>query len=218
MYFRDRQEAGQKLAKQLAKYRYENTAVLALSDGGVAVGDQIARALHCTLSLLLIEPIKLAGLGDLEIGLMDEVGHFTFNSMISPGALEDYMVDMRVELEEEKMRTLYRITKALGTKNIINPQVFYGYNVIIVSDGLSSGASFDAAINFLKPVKTERIIGAVPIVSVPAVDRLHILCDELQILSVIDNYMGTEHYYEINDIPNSKDIIDALQGVVSKWQ
>lgn len=218
MYFKDRREAGIQLTKALANYRYENTAILALSDGGVAIGEQLARSLHCTLSLLLIEPIKLPGLGDEEIGLIDEAGHFTYNSMISPGALEEYMSEMRVVLEEEKMRKIYELTRALGTREIINPHIFYGYNVIIVSDGLKNGVSFEAAVNFLKPVKTQRIIGAVPVASVPAVDRLHILCDEIHILSVIDNYMDTNHYYEDNTIPDSKEIINSLQQVVTQWQ
>jgi putative phosphoribosyl transferase len=218
MYFKDRREAGLQLANALVNYRYENTAILALSDGGVAVGEQLARSLHSTLSLLLIEPIKLPGLGEEEIGLIDEAGHFTYNSMISPGALEEYMSEMRVVLEEEKMHKMYELTKALGTRDIINPHIFYGYNVIIVSDGLKNGVSFEAAVNFLKPVKTQRIIGAVPVASVPAVDRLHILCDEIHILSVIDNYMDTNHYYEDNTIPDSKEIISSLQGVVSQWQ
>lgn len=218
MYFKDRSDAGLQLARALEQYRYENTAILALSDGGVAVGEQLARALHATLSLLLVEPIKLPGLGDEEIGLMDEAGHFTYNSMISPGALEEYMSEMRVVLEEAKMTKLYEITRALGTRDIINPHIFYGYNVIIVSDGLKNGVSFEAAVNFLKPVNTQRIIGAVPVASVPAVDRLHILCDEIHILSVVDNYMDTNHYYEDNDIPDSQSILKSLQEVVSTWQ
>lgn len=218
MYFKNREEAGQQLAQALANYRYENTAILALSEGGVAVGAELTRALHSTLSLLLVEPIKLPGLGDEEIGLLDEAGHFTYNSMISPGVLEEYMGEMRVVLEEEKMHKLYEMTKALGTRDIIDPHIFYGYNVIIVSDGLKNGVSFEAAVNFLKPVKTQRIIGAVPVASVPAVDRLHILCDEIHILSVVDNYMETAHYYEDNNVPDAQAILRSLQQVVATWQ
>jgi len=217
-YFKDRQEAGKELAAALGAYRYENTAVLALSDGGVVVGAEIARQLHSTLSLLLTEPIKLPGLGDEEIGLIDEAGHFTYNALVSPGVLEEYMTEMRVALEEEKMHKMYELTKVLGHSDILDPHIFYGYNVIIVTDGLKNGMSFEAAFNFLKPIKTNRIIGAVPVASVPAVDRLHILCDEIHILSVVDNYMEANHYYEDNRLPDTQTILSALRQVVSQWQ
>ena len=60
MYFESREEAGAQLAARLFdKYRYENCAVVALSDGAVLVGEQIAAALHCVLTLLLIENIDV---------------------------------------------------------------------------------------------------------------------------------------------------------------
>ncbi|HLB66726.1 MAG TPA: hypothetical protein VJJ78_03995, partial [Candidatus Saccharimonadales bacterium] len=61
MYFASRIEAGQRLARGLANYRYENCAVVALSDGGVVIGAQIAASLHCVLTMLLTEPIKVPG-------------------------------------------------------------------------------------------------------------------------------------------------------------
>ncbi len=181
MYFKDRLEAGQKLAEQLMNYRYENTAILALSDGGVMVAEQIALALHTTLTLLLTEPIELPGMGGEIIGLIDESGRFTYNDMIGPGQLEEYLSEMRVGIEEEKMHKIFKMSQLLGERGLVDPHIFYGRHVIIVSDGLKHGISFAAAANFLKPIKTGKIIGAVPLVSVEAVDRLHIICDELHI-------------------------------------
>src|SRR5688572_7955989 len=77
-YFHDRAEAGRLLAEQLVKYRYENTAVMALSAGGVLVGEQIAKALHTTVQLLLTEPIQVADFGDETVGVVDEIGQFTY--------------------------------------------------------------------------------------------------------------------------------------------
>ncbi|HSX00879.1 MAG TPA: hypothetical protein VLF67_01440, partial [Candidatus Saccharimonas sp.] len=90
MYFHDRTQAGDLLADQLEEYRYENTAVLALSPGGVVVGEQIARRLHTTLALLLTSRITAPGDESLVIGTMDQTGLFTYNSMIAAGDMEEY--------------------------------------------------------------------------------------------------------------------------------
>src|SRR5476651_1932092 len=103
MYFHDRAEAGDKLADELMGYRWENTAVLALSPGGVAIGEQIAKRLHCTLSLLLTARISAPGEESLVIGTIDQTGVFTYNSMISAGEMEEYMEDMRGYVEEQKL-------------------------------------------------------------------------------------------------------------------
>src|SRR5882757_8875037 len=114
MYFHDRAEAGDKLADELMKYRWENTAVLALSPGGVAVGEQIARRLHSTLSLLLTAKITAPGDESLVIGTMDQTGGFTYNSMIAAGEMEEYLQDMRSYIEEEKLHQMYRLTTVVG--------------------------------------------------------------------------------------------------------
>ena len=64
MYFESRMQAGAKLAEQmLEKYRYENCAVVAIGEGGVLVGEQIAVQLHCVLMMLLSEGIAIPGEG-----------------------------------------------------------------------------------------------------------------------------------------------------------
>jgi putative phosphoribosyl transferase len=218
MYFKDRHEAGAKLAAQLvSKYRYENTAILALSDGGVLVAEEIARQLHTMVSLLLTEPITLPGMQGEPIGLIDQEGRFTHNQMISTGQLEELMSEMRVILEEEKMQELYKVNRLLGESGEVDPHTFYGKYAIIVSDGLKNGMSFEAAVNFLKPINTLGVVAAVPLVSVPAVDRLHILCDDICVLNVVGNYLETDHYYDNNDLRDAELIRKRINEVVTSW-
>jgi predicted phosphoribosyltransferase len=63
---------------------------------------------------------------------------------------------------------------------------------------------------YLKPVKYKRLIGATPVASVDAVDKLHILTDEVRVLSTKPNYLGTDHYYEENEIPDD----EASQAII----
>ena len=141
MYFHDRAEAGDKLADELMDLRWENTAVLALSPGGVLVGEQIARRLHCTMSLLLTSRITAPGEESLVIGTMDQTGGFNFNSMIAAGQMEEYMQDMRSYVEEEKMHHMYEMATVVGAGGLADPAQLAGRNVIIATDGVKNGIS-----------------------------------------------------------------------------
>ncbi|MEX0932083.1 MAG: hypothetical protein WDZ81_00570, partial [Candidatus Saccharimonadales bacterium] len=77
---------------------------------------------------------------------------------------------------------------------------------------------FEAAIHYLKPIRIEKIIGAVPVASVGAVDRLHILCDEIQVLNVAANFMGTDHYYEEDDVPDQEGVQEILDKAIINWR
>src|SRR5882757_618304 len=173
MYFHDRAEAGDKLADELVKYRWENTAVLALSPGGVVVGEQIARRLHSTLALLLTARITAPGDESLVIGTMDQSGGFTYNSMIAAGEMEEYLQDMRSYVEEEKLHQMYRLTTVVGEHGLADPAQLAGRNVIIATDGVKNGLSFDAAIHFLERVQVEKTIAAIPVGPAEVIERLH---------------------------------------------
>lgn len=217
MYFKSRSDAGKQLAKKLAHYRYENTAVVALSDGAVIVAAEIATRLHCVLTMLLTEEIKLPGEHD-PVALVNQDGGFTYNNMFSTGQLEEFQTEYHNYLEQEKLQKFHAINRLLGEGGLIRNDLLYGHNVILVSDGLSTGISLDAAADFLKPIRLERLIIATPLASVPAVDRMHLLADEIVCLSVLENYMNTDHYYENNKIPSHEEIIKTIEKIVFSWK
>lgn len=218
MYFESRAQAGQLLATQLtSQYRYENCAVVALSDGAVQVGEQIASSLHCILTLLLIEDIQVPG-ESMSFGGVSQNGGFTYNGMFSAGEIEEYTSEFHGYLEEQKREAFQKINRLLGDGGIINHEMLRDHVVILVADGLDNGASLDVAIDFLKPIRIRRLVVATPVASVQAVDKLHMLADELHILDVKENFMGTDHYYERNDVPSHEDTIEKINQIVLNWQ
>ena len=217
MYFSSRLEAGYKLAQELlATYRYENTIVVALSDGAVQVGQQIAAALHTPITLLLTETIDIPG-ENISFGTLNQSGRFTYNGMFSAGEIDEYYSEFHGYLEDQKREKMGKINQLLGAGGIVDESMLRGHNVVLVTDGLPSGTSLEAAADFMKPLTIERLIIAAPIASVEAVDRAHILGDELHILAVTDNYLDTDHYYDVNDIPSHEATIAALNEVVLSW-
>jgi putative phosphoribosyl transferase len=218
MYFASRAQAGHMLANQLLpKYRYENCAVVALSDGGVVVGAQIAAALHCVLSLLLSGEITLPRELDAIAGIAQD-GSVSYNSTYSPGELDEIIGEYYQYIEQEKLTRMHDLNHLLGKGETVDKRLIAGRNVILVSDGLSSGFAIDLAVTFLKPVPIEKIIVATPLASVKAVDRLHIAADEIYCLSVLENYISTDHYYDKNDVPPHDKIVEIIEQITLNWK
>jgi predicted phosphoribosyltransferase len=218
MYFESRAQAGQILAAQLVeRYRYENCAVVALSDGAVQVGEQIAEALHSILTMLLIEDIQIPGEG-LSFGGVSQSGGFTYNGMFSAGEVEEYTSEFHGYLEEQKREAFQRINRLLGDGGVIDSDMLRDHVVILVADGIDNGAAIDVALDFLKPIRIQKLIVATPVATIPAVDKLHMAADELHILDVKENFMGTDHYYEQNDIPSHEDTIAKINQIVLNWR
>lgn len=205
------------LAGQLAAYRYENTVVVALSDGAVQVGMQIASELHTTLTLMLMEPIDVPG-ENVTFGTLDQDGQFVYNGMFSAGQIEDYYVEFHGYLEDQKREKMSNMNKLLGSGGIVDESILREHNVILVADGLPNGSSLETAVEYLKPLNILRVVIATPIASVPAVDRAHLLADELHILGVTDNYLDTNHYYEVNDVPDRETTLALLDNFVLGWR
>lgn len=218
MYFESRSEAGQMLGARLAPaYRYEDCAVVALSDGAVEVGEQIATTLHSSLALLLIEEIELPG-ESMMIGGVSEGGNFTYNASFTTGEIEGYVGEYHGYLEEQKRKAFQRINRLIGDGGMIDRTLLHDRIIILVADGLSTGIALDVAVDFLKPVRVKKLVIAAPVASVEAVDKLHILADELHILDVKENFMGTNHYYEQNDIPSREEAVQKINQIILNWQ
>jgi putative phosphoribosyl transferase len=219
MYFASRMQAGRMLASQLVeKYRYEDCAVIALNDGGVVIGAQIAMQLHSVLTLLMSEEINLPR--EIEaIGAIAQDGTFTYNQgAYAQAEIEELMAEYYGFMEMEKLKRIQDLQHLIGSGGIIKKDLIRGRNIILVSDGFKSGFSLDVALTYLKPVAIDKVVVATPIASVKAVDRLHVQADDLYCLSVLENYLDTDHYYDKNDVPEHDKIIDIIEKIILNWQ
>lgn len=218
MYFESRAHAGAILAQQLVeKYRYENCAVVALSDGSVLVGEQVAAALHCILTLLLIEEIEVPGEG-MNFGGVSESGGFTYNGAFSSGEIDEYTSEFHGYLDEQKREAFQKINRLLGDGGLIDHDMLRDRTVILIADGIDNGAAIDVALDFLKPIRITRLVVATPVATVPAVDKLHLAADELHILDVKENFMGIDHYYEDNTVPTHEETVAKINQIVLNWR
>jgi putative phosphoribosyl transferase len=219
MYFKSRVEAGQKLAEQIVKkYAGKPCAVVGLSDGGVMVGAQIAMQLHCVLTMLMSEAIELPREPEAIAGISQD-GSFSYNSAYSPGELEDLLAEYHSFIEQEKFNKIQNMHRLIGHGGgLIRKDLLRDHTIILVSDGLSNGFSLDVAAEFLKPINVKRLIVATPLASVAAVDRMHILADEIFCLSVVEDYITTDHYYDTQDVPPHDLVVKTIDQIVTHWK
>ena len=217
MYFHSRAEAGQKLAAELQHFRYENVAVVALSDGAALVAEQIAVSLHSILTMLLSENIKMPG-EHSPLGTVTQGGDFVYNTALSEGEIDEYYGEFHGYIEDQKREKLSKMNHLLGQGGLLDAAMLREHVIILVSDGFRHGTSLDAAADFFKHIKISKLVVVTPIASIQAVDRMHIIADELHCLSVTENYISTNHYYDINDVPEHDQIVAKINNVVHNWQ
>ena len=211
-------QAGVLLAEKLMDYRYENCAVIALGEGGVLVGEQIAVQLHCVLMMLLSEGIEVPGEG-LNFGAVAQSGDFTYNSDFSDGEIDGYTSEFHSYLEEQKREAYQKLNRLIGDGGVIDKDLLRDRTIILVSDGFGNNLSaLDVALGFLKSIRIEKLVVAVPVCDVSAGDRLHITVDDLLILDVKGNYMGTDHYYEDNSLPSREETVEKINQVILNWR
>lgn len=208
------------LANRLVeKYRYQNCAVMALNDGGVIVGAQIAQQLHCSLTMLPNVEALLRREADADIvtGITDS-GLLAFNRPYESGEIDELVAEHRTVIEEEKLRQIHDFNFLLGDGGTLSKSLLAHHNVIVVADGLQDGLSVDLAYEFLKPVSVEKLVIAVPLASLEAVDRMHVIADDLYCLTVVENYVDTDHYYDKHDVPDHKTVVETIEQIILKWQ
>jgi predicted phosphoribosyltransferase len=174
--FEDRFEAGRFVAQQL-KHRAgdPNLLVLALPRGGVPVAYEIARALDAPLDIFVVRKLGAPGYEELAIGAIAAGGVRVFNEEVIQhlGISEAWIEATTAEQQEELRRRekLYRGDRP--------PAEIEGHNVILVDDGLATGASMRAAVRALRQRHPASITVAVPIGSRDTCDQFRAEVDEV---------------------------------------
>jgi putative phosphoribosyl transferase len=218
MYFASRTAAGKLLAEQIVKrYKGEPCAVVGLSDGSIMVAAQVALELQALLCMLLVQPIELPREG-VPIGGIAEDGSFAYNGLYSPGEIEELVSEYRGYIEQEKESRLSEIHRLLGGGGLIRKDLLEDKVVILVSDGLSTGFSLDVAAEFLKTVHYKKLVIATPLASVPAVDRMHVLGDDIYCLNVVEDFISIDHYYDTRDVPTHDVIVKTIEQITQHWK
>lgn len=215
MYFKNRATAGRELASKLTKYKNQQCVVIALSSGAVVVGAQVAMRLHANLLMLISENIVLPG-ETIPIAVMTS-DTFSYNPEMSAGQIDEYVGNYHGFIEGQRIEKFHKLNSLLSDGGRIDPKFLRRHVVILVSDALQSGISLQIASDFLKPINISRLIIATPLASVKAVDKMHLIGDEICCLNVAENLMETDHYYDDNVVPSHEGALKIIRNISMNW-
>ena len=190
--FKDRRDAGTQLAERLKEYiGQENMLVLALPRGGVVTGVEIANRLRAPLDVLIVRKIGHPWQPELAVGAISETGCIVYNEDVvaSTGVTKDYLRGEAARQREEiaRRQQLYR-----GGQKLMGLR---GKTVILVDDGVATGATMKAAVETLKRQQVG-IIVAVPVAPSYTAAELQRMVDVFVCLDIPEDFMSVGSYYE----------------------
>lgn len=211
MLFKDRLEAGAELAARLSPYRGQNPLILAVPRGGVGVAVPIHEALGGELDLFITRKIGAPYQEELAIGATGGEGHLLLNEMlvarlnVAKSYIEKAAAKERAEIK--RRLALYRGQRPAP--------VLKDRLVILVDDGVATGYTLLAALNFLAAQKIKRLVLAVPVGPPDTLKELARGADEIVYLAAPASFRAVGQFYQDFRQVNDDEVVRLLQEA---WQ
>ncbi len=204
------------LADKLTKYKSQNIIIVALDPNSAVVAAQVAMKLHSSLLLYVIRDIFLPGETKAIAG-MGSGDIFTYNKAYTEGEIDEFNQEYHQYIEQERMEKSHELHALMGHDGEINKDMLRHRTVILIADGLPNGFKLNVVADYLKHIAIEKLVIVTPLASVEAIDRMHMIGDEILILSPVAEYMNTDHYYENNVLPDVEGVIKMMRNISFGW-
>ena len=213
MIFSDRKDAGQKLAAQLARFR-ENASfvVLGLPRGGVPVAAEVAQELGAPLDVFVVRKLGVPQHEELAFGAIASGGVRVVDTEIVdelaiPNAAINGVLEREMKELQRRELAYRRGMPAVDVKDRI---------VILVDDGIATGASMRAAVEALRKLGPARIVVAVPVASPHAVRQLSKVADEVVCLSAPEDFSAVGQWYADFQSTTDEEVTAALESAAQR--
>jgi putative phosphoribosyl transferase len=211
--FQNRIDAGNRLSSRLVQYKGKHDViVLALPRGGVVTGYEIARALNVPLDVLIVRKIGFPGQPELAVGAVAETGTVVLNeNIVTAGHVSEDFLKHEIDLQKEEIArrvAIYRAGK--GLPGLI------GATVILVDDGVATGATIKTAILALKDKEVAKLVVALPVGPPEIVRVLQQMADDIVCLETPPAFTAVSRYYLDFTQVSDEEVINLLRKSVAK--
>ena len=209
MPFRNRADAGRKLAKALASYKKRQPVVLALPRGGVPIAAEVCAALSAPVDLILVRKIGVPFQPELAMGAVVDGSAFVVvrnEDVIQYANIDEatFNAIRDTELSEIKQRR----QRYLGTRDRVE---IAGRTAIVIDDGVATGATMRVALRAVRARKPQRLVLAVPVAPASTVAELRSEADDVICLEEDDFFIAISDYYADFRQVSDQDVIDILK-------
>lgn len=191
MLFRNRFEAGEKLAEEIEAVGYQNPILLAIPRGGVAVAAAMAERLNWPLDVVITRKITPPFNPELAVGAITPTGRV----ILDERKLRDFglgQADLAAEIERQRQEQVRRVLAYRGSASY---PPLSGKTLIIVDDGIATGLTVQAAIEGLRPEDPEAIVVAVPVAPRRSIRVLERTADAIHCLHATDYFLAVGQFY-----------------------
>ena len=206
--FKDRKDAGEKLAKALEKYKAENPLILAIPRGGVEVGLQVAKKLNADFSLIIARKLPFPDNPEAGFGAIAENG----STFIHENAYYWLSGENIEKIKRQQIAEIERRVKVLRGEHPL-PKI-KGRTVILIDDGIAMGSTMRAAIELCKKREARKIVVAVPVTGSEIAGEIGKKVDELVVLEIPRYFRAVaeayEKWYDVSD----GEVLDLLKEQV----
>jgi putative phosphoribosyl transferase len=210
--FRDRRDAGIRLASKLSSYANDpSVLVLGLPRGGVPVAYEVAAALRVPLDVFVVRKLGVPGHRELAMGAIASGGIRVLNREVIdavriPGAMID-AVAAQEQQELERQQRLYRGAAPFPS--------LAGRTVIVVDDGLATGSTMRAAVRALRQSNPARIVVAAPVAAAETCRSLALEADQVVCCNVPETFTAVSLWYEEFSQTTDQEVRNLLEAIAS---
>jgi predicted phosphoribosyltransferase len=209
--FVDRNDAAKKLAEKLRQYKGQNPLILAIPRGAVPMAKIIAEELGGSFDVVLVRKLRAPYQPELAIGSIDESGWaYIASHAPSTGASPEY-------IEAEKKTQMETIHKRRNQYTPIRPPIDpTGRIVIVIDDGLATGATMISALHGLRARNPAKLICAVPVAPPETLKKVASMADEVICLQAPDFFMAVGQFYLNFSQVEDEEVIEILRHSTDK--